>query len=81
MQLVDPESAQFSELRLTRDGSVCGLINAKNSFGGYVGFKPFYYLSEEASKDDEKNRMGWSYIADKPAYTVFVRRICRDEEP
>lgn len=43
--LLDPDSAEF------RDVSVCladrsiikGDVNSKNTFGGYVGFKPFFY--------------------------------------
>lgn len=42
--LKDPSSAQFRNVRLTpyKDGNViCGEVNAKNSYGGYVGFKSF----------------------------------------
>lgn len=38
--LKDPESAQFSNIYVTQNGgspSVCGFVNAKNSYGGYVG--------------------------------------------
>lgn len=34
--LKDPESAQFTD-DVTGPGVVCGKVNAKNSFGGYVG--------------------------------------------
>jgi hypothetical protein len=44
----DPMSAQFSDLRIKGVGNkvssfdtLCGMVNAKNSYGGYVGFKPF----------------------------------------
>jgi hypothetical protein len=38
--LKDPESARFGAI--TTDGKiVCGSVNAKNSFGGYVGPKVF----------------------------------------
>lgn len=44
--LKDPESARFSEIAATQGDSgeisVCGFVNAKNSFGGYVGKKPFH---------------------------------------
>jgi len=44
--LKDPDSAQFSGIVSARgpDGviKVCGQVNAKNSFGGYVGAKYFY---------------------------------------
>lgn len=43
--LKDPESARFGDMFATRDAqgvvTVCGYVNAKNSFGGYGGMKPF----------------------------------------
>jgi hypothetical protein len=40
--LKDPESARFKNVQVAADGQVlCGEVNAKNAFGGYVGFKPF----------------------------------------
>ena len=42
--LKDPMSPQWRSLRLVRtpDGPVvCGQVNGKNSYGGYVGFKRF----------------------------------------
>jgi len=42
--LKDPNSAEFSDMSIEgfRTGRlVCGVVNAKNSFGGYVGRKPF----------------------------------------
>ena len=43
-QLKDPGSAQFRNVRLVQHPKgkvVCGEMNAKNSYGGYVGFKVF----------------------------------------
>jgi hypothetical protein len=48
-KLKDPDSAKFRNIRLVdgRDaktpgeGIYCGEVNAKNEFGGYVGFMPF----------------------------------------
>ena len=43
-RMKDPASAQFRNVRLRPYGSgqvVCGEVNAKNSYGGYVGFVPF----------------------------------------
>jgi hypothetical protein len=57
-QLKDPGSAQFRNVRVVpyKNGRVvCGEVNGKNSYGGYVGFTPFvagelgstlYYSSE-----------------------------------
>lgn len=42
--LKDPDSATFQAVRLVDyfEGKVvCGRVNAKNSYGGYVGYKPF----------------------------------------
>jgi len=44
--LKDPSSAQFRDMYATSrgmgDDMVCGEVNAKNSYGGYVGFRKFY---------------------------------------
>lgn len=42
--LKDPNSAQFQNVRIVSFGSgkvICGRVNAKNSYGGYGGFKKF----------------------------------------
>lgn len=42
--LKDPNSAEFQNLRIANYNNgkvVCGEINAKNSYGGYVGYKRF----------------------------------------
>jgi len=47
-KLKDPESARFSALRTKQDEHgewVCGFVNAKNSYGGYVGNKEFRFLA------------------------------------
>lgn len=38
--LKDPDSAEFGEAHYTGK-AVCGLVNAKNGFGGYSGFKRY----------------------------------------
>jgi len=40
----DPDSAKFQNARLVdfdKGAVVCGEVNAKNSYGGYVGYRPF----------------------------------------
>lgn len=39
--LKDPASAQFRHVFEGVAGFVCGEVNAKNAFGGYVGFRIF----------------------------------------
>lgn len=44
-KLKDPRSAEFRNLRPAVTGLyLCGEVNAKNSYGGYTGFKKFYSL-------------------------------------
>lgn len=46
----DPNSAQFADLRVVKtvvSRTLCGSVNAKNSYGGYVGVKKFYIAFEE----------------------------------
>lgn len=42
----DPATAQFRNIQAFRvqngDIAVCGEVNGKNSFGAYIGYKPFY---------------------------------------
>lgn len=40
-QLKDPDSTQFRSDWLTKAYWLCGELNAKNSMGGYVGFRRF----------------------------------------
>lgn len=40
-KLNDPGSAQFRNERSVKGGWVCGEVNGKNSFGGYIGFKRY----------------------------------------
>lgn len=50
-KLKDPYSAQFSELKVYGDASLlflCGLVNAKNSYGGYSGYRPFSVVTTNA---------------------------------
>lgn len=38
-KLKDAASAKFQRVRV-KDGYFCGLVNAKNSYGAYAGYKP-----------------------------------------
>lgn len=43
--LKDPDSAAFSLVKVYPDtGAACGMVNAKNSLGGYVGSWPFVFV-------------------------------------
>jgi hypothetical protein len=48
-RLRDPYSARFEGLYVLRGStggrSVCGMVNAKNAFGGYVGNTAFHFMT------------------------------------
>jgi len=47
-QMKDPTSTQFRSTHLnTTKTALCGQVNAKNSFGGYVGFRDFITTDKE----------------------------------
>lgn len=52
-QLADPYSAQY-EWQPLRDGiAYCGFVNAKNRFGAYAGYRPFfvlYYVGQQSRR-------------------------------
>jgi hypothetical protein len=78
-KLKDPDSAQFRNIRVAfierRRGSgatsdfdeeiVCGEVNAKNAFGGYIGFSPFVWLSKASKYDGTGKPYLWMMTGDK----------------
>lgn len=61
--LYDPESVRYKNLRETNFGAVCGEYNAKNRYGGYIGFKPFIFFSKDITifLDDEPAGESFTY--------------------
>jgi hypothetical protein len=58
--LKDPSSAQFGKVRFAADLDgvvVCGEVNRKNSYSGYVGFKDFV-ASTSAARDTDTRSPG-----------------------
>ena len=55
--LKDPNSAQFQNIK-----GICGEVNAKNSYGGYTGFKRFYVLNNETVIEDKDNHKDFLLI-------------------
>jgi len=59
-RLRDPDSAQFQDafiIGTSKNRTVCGIVNAKNGFGGYSGYAPFVYreLSESVEFGSDDN--------------------------
>ena len=46
----DPESVQYRNLKMgdVLNGTLCGEVNAKNSFGAYAGFEKFRLNSPQS---------------------------------
>lgn len=64
----DPSSAQFKNVvaygvaKPLRISFMCGQVNAKNSYGAYIGYKRFFMIGTSASEiEDAKN----SYVIDQ----------------
>lgn len=73
--LKDPDSATFRNVRLKAyfDGAVvCGQVNAKNSYGGYAGFKSFVAGIKGATLRDESSR----YAAVNAASNTGIGAAC-----
>lgn len=55
-KLKDPESARFGKIaagEVEGQTIVCGWVNAKNSYGGYIGMQPFFgYFQINSTKFD-----------------------------
>lgn len=51
-QLKDPDSAKFKGVKESSPGYVCGFVNAKNSYGGYIGYRVFYWHNGSVSLND-----------------------------
>lgn len=43
-KLKDAESARYTWPKWDRSGTYCGTVNAKNSYGGYIGYVPYLAL-------------------------------------
>lgn len=70
--LKDPNSAEFKDVQWIEGKSICGQVNAKNSYGGYGGFKHFvadsdgvYWKGDSSSLND---------IGSKTAIRTYVPR-------
>lgn len=76
--LVDPDSAKFREVFIAPNQvAVCGEVNAKNSFGGYVGFRKFMYSPAKQGIDGDG-----SYFVEARWEDRCIRgKIASDDKP
>lgn len=65
-KMLDPSSVEFRKTYITKSEPTvfCGEINAKNTLGGYVGYKKFYYVTGNLSMPPD--------APDEPFLQVFT---------
>lgn len=69
-KLKDPESARFSRITYQKQtNNICGYVNAKNSYGGYIGDRRFVIVN------------GYVNILDgtSSAYNEYIATMCSVE--
>lgn len=84
-RMKDPSAVQFRALHVGASGALCGEMNAKNSYGGYVGFKPFVVQDGQATivtdegreerKDLSNAQWAWERQLDQQQY----EKACAEE--
>lgn len=80
-QMKDPLSAQFKWPMMRGDaGTYCGYVNAKNSFGGYVGFHLFaVFVSREKRGQSIAFVQGMAGEAAGHSASARVVRLCAED--
>lgn len=70
----DPDSALFRDLYISNKATptLCGEVNAKNSYGGYVGYKRFFYNRAVSGREDSDSASGAQFLR-------LEARYCRDK--
>jgi hypothetical protein len=73
-RLKDPESARFRRMYIVGLGgsvsTICGEVNAKNSYGGYTGYKPFLVVT------GIDRAYFWDSIDDDSFENTMIRSMC-----
>lgn len=83
--LKDPFSAQYRRLagpvpgqalsesfRPMKGWAYCYMINAKNSFGAYTGFKPAYFVvRDNEAWNGQFHLIAWSFNAERSSWNCF----------
>jgi hypothetical protein len=80
-QMKDPGSVQFRNLKAVINGGneegLCGEMNGKNSYGGYVGFTQFYaaemFYGAKGSLHPE-TAIAVVWMADKVGYATIAEK-------
>lgn len=75
-QLKDPESARFKHSKFVSNGkgAYCGLVNSKNSYGGYAGNTPFMVMLI----NNGKPHAGFIGMGGDDTETISTLSVCKD---
>lgn len=77
--LKDPESARFYDIKTFPNRNVCGYVNAKNSYGGYVGKKPFAYVFGRVILDLGSYEISCELASDPPKFAARTAELKSEE--
>lgn len=78
-QLKDPEAAKFIWPSLVNEEIYCGVVNGKNSYGGYVGDTPFIVgLTKGAKGNLKPASLDIGKPRDDTPTTGEIMRFCRE---
>lgn len=80
--LKDPDSARFGVKLAAIDGKgstiVCGMVNAKNSYGGFTGEQPYYGLLTEFGNASKSVQIFSTVAVGGDSYKIqAIRQMCR----
>jgi hypothetical protein len=84
-QLLDPQSVQYKNIKSYSENTVCGEVNSKNRYGGYVGFESFVFregrVELDASSETKKvwcNNETHKHLTKKREEFASYDRKCAD---
>ena len=82
--LKDPTSAQYEKMHVIRNAAgaptVCGEVNARNSSGGYVGFRRFSFDGTKSEIVEEDAEAGEAVNVMFPSLLHYYARGCAGPE-
>jgi hypothetical protein len=59
--LRDPEATHYKDVFVSKTGDVCGRMNTKNAFGGYVGYVDFVVRAEGGAPLTLADTSRWTF--------------------
>lgn len=76
--LKDPDSARYQWPNKVHDSVYCGLVNAKNSYGGYTGFVPYFAFVNTDRGNLETVVLQIATTDERDPTSMSVMSMCND---